>query len=75
MLFSQDRKILRDQFRHAWKKRLANETLDPLEKQIVTFSIRISPANTRMKTRFCICPYIWLCVSKWVRIAPKASIP
>jgi len=36
MLFSQDRKKLRDQFRQAWQKRLADEPLDPLEKQIAT---------------------------------------
>jgi len=36
MLFSQDRKILRDQFRSAWRKKLAGETLHPLDKQIAT---------------------------------------
>lgn len=36
MLFSDDRKQLRDQFRQAWKKKLANEHLEPLEKQIAT---------------------------------------
>jgi len=36
MLFSQDRKKLRHQFRQAWQKRLADEPLDPLEKQIAT---------------------------------------
>ena len=34
MLFSDDRKQLRDQFRRAWKKRLADEPLEPLDKQI-----------------------------------------
>ncbi len=34
MLFSDDRKQLRDQFRQAWRKRLAGETLQPLDKQI-----------------------------------------
>ncbi len=34
MIFSEDRKKLRDQFRQAWRRRLANETLAPLDKQI-----------------------------------------
>jgi len=36
MFFSDDRKQLRDQFRQAWRKKLAGETLEPLEKQIAT---------------------------------------
>lgn len=34
MIFSEDRKKLRDQFRQAWRRRLAGETLAPLDKQI-----------------------------------------
>jgi len=34
MIFSEDRKKLRDQFRTAWRKRLAGEDLEPLDKQI-----------------------------------------
>lgn len=34
MIFSDDRKKLRNQFRQAWRKRTAGEDLDPLEKQI-----------------------------------------
>jgi len=34
MIFSEDRKKLRDQFRQAWRKRIAGENLEPLDKQI-----------------------------------------
>jgi len=34
MIFSEDRKKLRDQFRQAWRKRIAGEKLEPLDKQI-----------------------------------------
>jgi len=34
MLFSDDRKQLRDQFRQAWRKKLSGVPLEPLDKQI-----------------------------------------
>lgn len=34
MIFSEDRKKLRDQFRQAWRRRIAGQTLAPLDKQI-----------------------------------------
>lgn len=34
MIFSEDRKKLRDQFRQAWRRRIAGENLEPLDKQI-----------------------------------------
>lgn len=36
MFYSDDRKQLREQFRRAWRKKLAGETLEPLDKQIAT---------------------------------------
>lgn len=36
MLFTDDRKRTRELFRSAWRKRLADESLEPLERQVVT---------------------------------------
>ena len=36
MLFTDDRTRTRELFRSAWKKRLADEPLEPLEKQVAT---------------------------------------